>query len=242
MSRRTHKSDSRTNKALAEFAEREELRQAEEICPPDVWKAQTPEWKIAFAKLVAKELTRSLSEAMAAYRNSAEAKALREKTHQHWLKAGIDLNQNLDAFGKLRLLVARGCPNKLQDTFDPESWFFNSPPREWFASIYECACQRTAEEQREAKKVKLNQNWNKQSKSRGSKIEADRLIQKVLESGSAELIREWVFANKDELAKLCGCSRGTAMKTVFWTKNRASQQAKWNREHGGKQPSRRAST
>lgn len=79
----------------------------------------------------------------------------------------------------------------------------------------------------------------KRTKPRGSKKKSDELICKVLNSGNSELIHKWVFANKHELAELCGSSPGTAMKTQFWINNRASAQAKWTREHGAGAPRRR---
>lgn len=79
-------------------------------------------------------------------------------------------------------------------------------------------------------------------KPRGSKAKADTLIQKVLSSGNSQLIREWVFANEDQLAELCGCSRGTIMKTEFWKKDRASAQQKWARESGGRHPKWKSET
>jgi hypothetical protein len=82
----------------------------------------------------------------------------------------------------------------------------------------------------------------KRTKPRGSKKKSDELICEVLNSGNSELIRKWVFANKFELAELCGSSPGTAMKTQFWKNNRASEKAKWSRENGGRRPQRKSET
>jgi len=79
-------------------------------------------------------------------------------------------------------------------------------------------------------------------KQRGSKAKSDELICEVLKSNNRELIYKWVFANKKELAKCCECSPGTVLKTEFWKKNRASEQARWNRENGGRQPQRKSET
>jgi hypothetical protein len=79
-------------------------------------------------------------------------------------------------------------------------------------------------------------------KPRGSKAKSDELICEVLKSNDRELISKWVFANKKELAEFCGCSPGTVLKTEFWKKNRGSEQARWNRENGGRQPQRMSET
>ncbi len=71
---------------------------------------------------------------------------------------------------------------------------------------------------------------------RGSKKRADELIAVVLTSKDSCLIGQWVFADKQELGKLCSCSPNTAMKTKFWIEDRASEQAKWNRTNGGRKP------
>lgn len=83
---------------------------------------------------------------------------------------------------------------------------------------------------------------SRRKKPRGSKEKSDTLIQNVLKSGKSELIYKWVFANKDHLAELCGCSPGTVMKTEFWKQNRASEQKKWNRENGRGRPKRKSET
>jgi len=70
---------------------------------------------------------------------SDEYLSLREQTRQRWLKAGIDIDRHPDGIGQLRLLIAKASPELLPATFRDGSWFWDSPPTEWFASLFEAA-------------------------------------------------------------------------------------------------------
>lgn len=90
------------------------------------------------------ELRRHVDTCLTKWLASDEFKAVHEQTRQHWLRAGIDIDQHRDALGRLRLLVAKASPQLLPDTFRDGTWFQDSPPSEWFAALYEAACQSLA--------------------------------------------------------------------------------------------------
>jgi len=87
------------------------------------------------------ELRVAVETAFEDWLESPECQALREQTRQRWLKAGINIAEHTDPIGQLRLLVAKASPELLPATFRDGSWFWDSPPREWFASLFEAACQ-----------------------------------------------------------------------------------------------------
>jgi|GEM_PF-1805997 len=72
---------------------------------------------------------------------SDEYLSLRAQTRQRWLKAGIDIDRHPDPIGQLRLLIAKANPATLAAAGIDWPCVMDSPPREWFASLFEAACQ-----------------------------------------------------------------------------------------------------
>jgi hypothetical protein len=107
---------------------------------------------------------------------SDEYRAIREQSRERWLKAGIDIDKVKDVEGRLRLLVARACRERLSDTFVEGSWFFEEPPSKWFPALFESACQQTADELQQLTGTKRlpkppsRVKWTPEAESEGRRI------------------------------------------------------------------------
>jgi hypothetical protein len=88
------------------------------------------------------DLRQTVEREISKWLESDEYRALREQNRQRWLKAGIDIDEHTDLIGRDRLMIAKACPELLPVTFREGTWFWDSPPREWFAALFEAACQK----------------------------------------------------------------------------------------------------
>ena len=75
------------------------------------------------------------------------------------------------------------------------------------------------------------------SKKRWTATKVDEHIREALNSGDAPTEEQYLFATGNDLERMIGCNRKTAMDTKFWTEDRTELQQTWRRKHAkGKRP------
>lgn len=196
--------------------EAEELRnghsEARLILPPAVWRRLTPSQEAFVSRELEKHLANLLSEYMTQYRNSAEAIALREKTRQHWLRAGIDIEKHPSHIGRLRMLFQIAFPNDellVADTFYRDGILFTARD-EWFELVWNRACQRTLQAS------EFEEKTPKQTFQKGVALLDAALVACENDPDEAKRMKaRWQASNDPKLPKPLGKATKHKQKDLF---------------------------